>query len=41
MPGVQSGSVTVRNTRHRDAPSDSAMPSMLESIAASIGRSAR
>ena len=31
-PGIDSGSVTVRNTRQRDAPSDSAMPSMLESM---------
>ena len=41
IPGMHSGSVTVRNTRHREAPSESAMPSMLESIAASMGRSVR
>ena len=40
-PGIVSGSVTVRNTRQRDAPSDSAMPSMLESMPARIGRSVR
>ena len=40
-PGIASGSVTVRNTRQRDAPSDRAIPSMFESIAARIGRSVR
>jgi hypothetical protein len=39
--GHASGSVTVRNTRQRDAPSENAMPSMFESIAARIGRSVR
>ena len=41
MPGIASGSVTVRNTRQRDAPSENAIPSMFESIAARIGRSVR
>ena len=40
-PGTASGSVTVRNTRKRDAPSEKAMPSMFESIAVRIGRSVR
>jgi hypothetical protein len=40
-PGTQSGRVTVRNTRQRDAPRLNAMPSMFESIAARIGRSVR
>ncbi len=40
-PGMHSGSVTVRNTRQRDAPSDSAIPSRLESIAANSGRKVR
>jgi hypothetical protein len=40
-PGTQSGSVTVVNTFHRDAPRLIAMPSMLESIAARMGRSVR
>ena len=36
-----SGNVTVRNTRQRDAPSDSAIPSMFESMPASSGRNVR
>ena len=38
---MHNGSVTVRKTRARDAPSESAIPSMFESIAARIGRSVR
>ena len=40
-PGMHSGSVVVWNTRHREAPRDSAIASMFESIAERTGRSVR
>src|SRR5204863_1090440 len=41
MPGMHSGSVTVRKTRARDAPRLCAIVSILESMPARIGRSVR